>query len=121
MDRKVVLGGILGAVFIFVISLGLLLLFNQLLLDLAASITNLVVSLIIFLLAPLAGGFFGGIIGRPDPRRAGLIAGTLAGVMLLAAFVVVFGFSLQTLLTGLIVLFVWVVLARISAGFSKRH
>ena len=121
MDRKVILGGILGAVLIFVFSFGLLLLFNQALLTLAAFTTNFMVSLVIFLLAPLAGGFIGGMIGKVNPHRVGLIAGTLAGVMLLAAFSFVSGFSLQTLSTGLVVLFVWVVLARTSAGFAKRH
>ena len=121
MNRKVALGGILGAVLIFVFSFGLLLLFNQKLLTLTASTTNLLVSLIIFLLAPIAGGFFGGMIGKPNPQRAGLIAGTLAGVMLLAGFSFVSGFSFQTLLTGLVVLFVWVVLARTSAGFAKQR
>ena len=121
MDKKVVFGGILGAVLIFVISFGLILLFNQVLLDLAASTTNLLVSLIIFLLAPVAGGFVGGMVGKPNPRKAGLIAGALAGVLVLAAFLFIFGFSFQTLLSGVVVLFVWIILARISAGFSKRR
>jgi len=121
MNKKVIFGGILGAALIFVISFGLLLLFNQALSDLADATTNLVVSLIIFLLAPVAGGFVGGMVGSSNPRRAGLIAGALAGVMILAAFLIVFGFSLQTMLSGVVVLFVWVILARVSAGFSKRR
>ncbi len=118
MNRKVVLGGVVGAVVIFLISFGLLMLSTQLLTDLAASTTNLVVSLVIFLLAPLGGGFLAGKIGKPNPLRAGLVAGAIAGALILFVFLLIFGFSFQTLLTGLVVVFVWVILSRISAGFS---
>ena len=120
MNKKVIIGGVVGGAVIFVFSFGLLLLFNQWLTNLAASTTNLFVSLIIFLLAPISGGFLAGMIGKPNPRRAGLVAGTAAGVLVLIGLLLVFGFSFQTLLTGLAVVFVWVVLARISAGFYKK-
>lgn len=120
MDKKVIIGGMVGAAVIFVFSFGMLLLLSQWLTNLATSTTNLLVSLIIFLLAPVGGGFLAGMIGKPNPRRAGLVAGANAGVLVLIGFLMVFGFSLQTLLIGLVVVFVWVVLARISAGFYRK-
>lgn len=121
MDRKIFYGSLIGAGVIFVISFGLLLIFNQLLANLAVSTTNLMVSLIIFLLAPVGGGFLAGKIGKPNPRRAGLFAGVLASVLILIAFLLVFGLSLEMLLAGLVVAFVWIVLARMSAGFAKTR
>jgi hypothetical protein len=116
MDKKILIGSILGALVIFGISFGLLMLFSQ---SLAAA--NLAVNLIIFLLAPVAGGFLAGLVGRPNPRQAGTLAGSMASLMILATFLFIFSLSLQTLLTGLVVAFVWVLLARMSAGFSKTR
>ncbi len=121
MDKKVVLGGVLGALVIFIINFGMLLLLNQILADLAISTTNLVVGLIIFLLAPVGGGFLAGLIGTPNPLRAGLIAGSIASMMILVAFLSIFGFSFQILVSSLVVVFVWVILSRVSAGFARRH
>jgi hypothetical protein len=120
MNKKVISGGVIGALVIFLISFGLLLLLNQILTDLAISTTNLVVSLIIFLLAPVGGGFLAGLIGSPNPLRAGLLAGSIAGLMILVSFLLIFGFSFQTLLSGLVVVFVWVILSRVSSGFARR-
>ena len=120
MNKKVVLGGVIGSLVIFLISIGLLLLFNQILMELAVSTTNLVVGLVIFFLAPVGGGFLAGRIGRPNPLRAGLIAGSIASLMILISFLLIFGFTVETLLSGLVVVFVWVIISRISAGFSKR-
>jgi hypothetical protein len=121
MDKKVLIGGVVGGVVIFVFSFGLLLFFGEFLIELKPSTTNLVVSLVIFLIAPVGGGFLAGRLCKPKPRMAGLIAGTLAGMMILAAFLLVFGFSFQTLLTGSVIVFVWVILGRISAGLSRKY
>lgn len=121
LNKKVILGGIAGAVVIVLISFGLLILFNQILTGLAMSAANIVVGLIIFFLAPVSGGFLAGTIGRTNPLRAGLIAGSIAGVMILISFLLIFGFSFQTLVSSLVVVFVWVFLSRISAGFARRR
>ena len=119
MDRKIIAGSILGALVIFLFSFGLLMILNPWLGALSVSTTHLAVSLIIFLLAPVGGGFLAGQIGQPHPRRAGTLAGAIASGLILVAFVLIFGLSLDILLTALVVAFVWVLLARISAGFAK--
>ena len=95
MNKKVLTGSVLGAVLIFSFSFGLLMLFSQTLARLAVSTTNLLVSLIIFLLAPVGGGFIAGLVGQPNPRQAGTLAGAIASLLILAAFLFAFGFSFR--------------------------
>ena len=121
LNNRIFLGGIAGAVVIFLISFGLLILFNQILTVLTVSTANIVVGLIVFFLAPVGGGFLAGMIGRPNPLRAGLIAGSVASVMILISFFLIFGFSFQTLVSGLVVVFVWIFLSRFSAGFARNR
>ena len=109
----------IGALVIVMIAIGLPLLFNNFRMTLDGSASNLAFSLIAVLLGPVAGGFLAGWIGRPKPRQAGLIAGTIASLLVLAAWLVITGVSLQTFISGGVVVFVWVVLARLASGFAQ--
>lgn len=73
------------------------------------------------LLSPIAGGFIAGLIGKYNPRRAGLIAGFVGSMVLFMLWLVFSGVTWQAMISGLVVLFVWVFLARIGAGLSLTH
>lgn len=119
MDKKVIIGGLVGALVTLMFALGILFLLEGLLSELISSISNLAVSFITILLAPVAGGFLAGLIGRSNPLQAGLIAGVAAGIILFAAWVVITGFSIETLLSAVVIIFVWVVMARLASGFAR--
>lgn len=108
-------GGAVTLVFAF----AMLLVLNGLFMDFAAISNNIVVGFITILLAPVAGGFLAGLIGRQEPRKAGLIAGLSASLFVFAAWLLVSGISFQTILTGLAIIFVWVMLSRVGGGFNK--
>lgn len=120
MDKKVFIGGIVGGAVTLVFAFTLLLVLNGFFMDFAAISNNAVVGIITILLTPVAGGFLAGLIGRQDPRKAGLIAGLTASLFIFAAWLVVSGLSFQTILTGLAIVFVWVMLSRLSGGFNKK-
>jgi hypothetical protein len=118
MDKKVILGGGIGALVILVFALGLLLFLEGIPLDVFSLGENRVVSLIIILLAPIAGGFLAGLVSKSKPRQAGLIAGLTAGFFLLVTWIVMTDFSFETLMSGMVIVFVWVVLARLASTFA---
>jgi hypothetical protein len=118
MDKKVILGGGVGALVTLVFALGILLFLEGLHTGFLSSGSNMVISLLIILLAPIAGGFLAGMISRSKPRQAGMMTGLAAGCLIFAAWIVVTGFSFETLLSGLVIVFVWVVMARAASGFA---
>jgi len=119
VDRKVFVGGIVGGAITLLFAFSLLLVLTGFFMDIAAVSSNVVVGFITILLAPVAGGFLAGMIGREDPRKAGLIAGLTASLFIFSAWLLVSGLSFQTFLSGLAIVFVWVMLSRLSAGFNK--
>jgi len=119
MDRKVVLGGIGGGLVILAFALSILLIINSFFPDLIANGSNLLIGMIPLLLAPIAGGFLAGLIGRTNPLHAGLIAGLLASLVVFIGWLVVVGLSVETILSGLVIVFLWVILARLFAGFAQ--
>ena len=120
MQRKVWLGGSIGALVILIFSLGLLLLFNNFSLDFNFADNNLLFSIMTIFLAPVAGGFVAGLISRPQYQMAGLLAGAGAGVLLLTAWMGISGFSLRAGLSGGVIAFIWIVFARMASGFAKH-
>ncbi len=119
MEKKVIFGGIAGAAVIIIFMLALTLVFDSFLTKLISSTSNVLISLLVVLLAPIAGGFLAGLVGKSNPFQAGLLAGLIAGVFMFIAWLVIVGFSLETVLSGLVILFVWVVLARVASGFAR--
>jgi hypothetical protein len=119
MDKKVILGGVVGAIVILAFAFSILLIINSFFPGLISGANNLLIGLIPFLLAPVAGGFLAGLIGRQDPLKSGLMAGVIASLIVFIAWLVIAGLSLETILSGLVIVFVWVVLARIAAGFAQ--
>jgi hypothetical protein len=119
MDRKVVLGGIGGGLVILAFALSILLIINSFFPGLIANGSNLLIGMIPLLLAPIAGGFLAGLIGRTNPLQAGLIAGLLASLVVFIGWLVVVGLSVETILSGLVIVFLWVILARLFAGFAQ--
>jgi hypothetical protein len=119
MNRNVVFGGVIGGILIVAFSIGLLLIFNEISVDFLSSISNVLISGIIILLAPIAGGFVAGKMGVSNPRQAGSIAGLSASLILAVSWLIFSGFNLQNLLTGLVLGFMWIVLARLASGFAR--
>ncbi len=118
VDRKVIWGGIGGGAAILAVGVVVLFAFNGFAPGLLASTGNVLIGLVPLVLAPIAGGFLAGLIAKPDPKRAGLIAGLLAALVLLAGWLVVVGLTLDAVVGGLVVGFIWVILARVFAGFA---
>lgn len=116
MDKRTLLGGLTGSILILVFSLAPLLLLNQVL-DFTGS--NLVIGSMLILLAPIAGGFTAGKISKTNPRLAGLIAGLGASLVVWIAWLFIAGISLQNMISGLVILFIWVLLARLASGFAS--
>jgi len=114
INKLVLLGGLSGAFLILFFTIGSFSLFNQFS-DL--SISNLVIASVLLLFAPLAGGFVAGKIGKTNPRKAGLIAGSGAGLVVWITWLIVAGVSFQNLLSGMVILVIWVFLARLASGF----
>jgi hypothetical protein len=122
MNKKVGLGGVAGALVMMMFSFGSLVVINGFSLDQIALPSNALLSLIIMLMAPIAGGFIAGLIAQENLQQAGLFAGLIAGLTVLLAWLAMMGILWDTLLSGLVVMFVWIFLSRLGAGFSKgRH
>jgi hypothetical protein len=119
MDKKVLFGGIVGAVATLAFVFALLLIVNSFFVNIPTLTPNIVIGLITLLLAPIAGGFLAGLISRSNPLQAGLIAGLIASLIVFVAWLVIAGFSLETSLSGLVVVFCWVVLARMASSFAQ--
>lgn len=118
MNKRVILGGVVGGVVVLAFAFSILLLFNGALPALTSG-SSLWVSLLPMMLAPVAGGFLSGLIGKTNPRQAGLIAGSLAGLVIFVGWVILSGLSLETVLSGVVIVLLWVVLARTMAGFAQ--
>ena len=71
------------------------------------------------LLAPVAGGFLSGLIGKSNPLQAGLIAGLLAGLVVFIGWIAYAGLQVESILSGIVIVFLWVILARVMAGFAQ--
>jgi hypothetical protein len=119
MRNKLVLGGIIGALVILVLTFGILMIISTLLGGLGMNQTTLVISVITIFLAPLAGGFTAGSIGRSNPKRAGLIAGISASLVVFVSWIIISGLVISNILSGLLLVFVWIVLTIIASGFIK--
>jgi hypothetical protein len=102
-----------------VFALGGLLVINGFSLDQITSPSNAFLSLILMLMAPVAGGFLAGLIAQENSRQAGLLAGLMAGLVMLLAWLVMVGILWETLLSGLVLNFVWILLSRLGAGFAQ--
>lgn len=120
MDKRVIFGGVVGALVIVAFALGSPLSLNRFSLD-SISWNNLLLSLVVLLMAPIAGGFLAGWIGDKNPRQAGLLAGFGAGLVLLIAWSVIVGCSLEASLSAVVIGFIWVFLSRVGAGFSSTR
>lgn len=118
MNKRVLWGGLAGGGVILAFAFSILLIVNSAFPGFATG-SNVWASLFPMLLAPVAGGFLAGLIGKPDPQRAGLIAGVIAGLGVFVAWLVVMGVSGETVLRGLVIVLIWVALARGMAGFAQ--
>jgi hypothetical protein len=121
MNNKVGLGGLAGALVMLVFALGSLLVINGFALDQIAMPSNALLSLIIMIMSPIAGGFVAGLIVQEQPRQAGLLAGLIAGLGVSIAWSAMMGNSWETLLSGLVVVFMWTLLSRLGAGFTSSR
>lgn len=121
MNKKWVLGAVIGAFTILGFSIIMLVSLTSFLAKVVSAPAVTILSLITLLLAPIAGGFLAGLIGKSDPRRAGLFAGLSASLVILAAWLVISGVTYQTFVSGLIIGFMWVFIARTAAGFVKKR
>ncbi|MDY6872441.1 MAG: hypothetical protein SVR81_00525 [Chloroflexota bacterium] len=121
MDKKVVLSGLLGGLTILAVGVIILFAFNGFAPGLLANTSNVFLGLIPLVVAPIAGGFLAGLIARHNPKRAGLFAGLLAALVLLIGWLIVVGLTLDTFVGGFAVGLVWVILARIFAGFAAAR
>jgi hypothetical protein len=122
MNMKVGLGGLVGALLMLVFALSSLLVINGFALDQIAMASNALLSLIIMLMSPISGGFLAGLIAQEKPRQAGSLAGSIAGLTVLITWLAMMGISWDTLLSGLVVAFLWTILSRLGACFtSSRH
>ena len=120
MDRKIILGATLGAVTTLGLSFGILFGLTAIFGSLTTSSTSKVISAfgtISILLPPVAGGFLAGLVGRSNPKKAGLFSGLSASLVILIAWLIMSGFNSSTLITGVVIVFIWVVLARLASGF----
>jgi hypothetical protein len=120
MDKDTLLGGITGAILMMIFALGPLIWSGFFEAAFFAQ-DNLFFNLVMMLLSPIAGGFIAGFIGRSNPRRAGLLAGLGGGMVLFSIWLVISGVSWQAMISGLVVIFVWIFLASIGAGFSTSR
>jgi len=121
LDKKGVLGAVLGAAITLIFSLGSLLALNNLSLEPTAPFSNIPLGLIVTIMAPIAGGFSAGLVYHENPRQAGLFAGIGASLVVFSAWLVISGFSWAGVLGGLVIGFVWIFLSRIGGGFSSRR
>lgn len=119
MNKRTVVGGVTGGVATFIFSLGLLLLTGRSL-DVTSLANNMLVSVMIMLMAPIAGGFVAGLVALSQVRQAGLLAGMGASLVVVISWLMMSAFSWEAVTSGLVIVFVWVYLSRLGAGFSTR-
>lgn len=118
MDKRVIFGGGIGGIVILAFAFSILLIVNSFFPALVSG-SNLWVGMAPLLLAPVAGGFLAGLIGKANPPQAGLIAGLIAGLVVFLGWVVYVGLHIESILSGIVIVFLWVILARIMAGFAQ--
>ena len=114
------LGGVAGAMLMLIFVLGLLF-WNGFSGAVFFSQENLIINWVMTLLSPIGGGFIAGLIGTSNPRRTGLLAGLAGGMVLCAIWLVFSGITWDAVISGLVVIFVWLFLAGIGAGFSPSR
>lgn len=119
MERQVILGGFVGALVTLIFTFSVLLGLNAFSGEVMVSISNSVLGAITILLAPFAGGFLAGLEGRKDPKKAGLISGLSASVVVFVGWLFIAGITAPTILSGIALVFVWVVLARIASTLVR--
>jgi hypothetical protein len=120
LNKRVIVGGIVGAVVILVFSVGILWGFGSFSGQWGSSTANMVISAFTILITPIAGGFTAALIGKSQPHKAGLIAGLGASLVIFIALLIMMGISGSTLLSGLVIGFIWVAMARIASGWVNR-
>ncbi len=119
MNKRVFVGGVVGAVVILVFTIGILWGFGSFSDQWGSSPANMVISVITILVTPIAGGFTAALISKSQPHKAGIIAGLGASLVIFIAWLILMGINGSTLLSGLVIGFIWVGLARIASGFVK--
>jgi hypothetical protein len=117
-DKRVIIGGLVGGIAILVFAFSILTVINSIFPAMAGG-DNMWIELIPVVLAPVAGGFLSGLIGKNNPSRAGLIAGVLASLVIFVGWVIYAGLQFNTILRGIVIAFLWVILARVMAGFAQ--
>jgi MFS family permease len=119
MKDKAIFGGVIGALAILLFTFAMFLILADFFqVSLLESTVGIVISAVIILLAPFAGGFLAGLLGREDPRRAGLLAGLIASLVVFIAWLAMTALTIETILSGLVIVFVWIMLARLASGFA---
>jgi hypothetical protein len=121
VDKKGVLGAVLGAGITLIFSLGSLLVLNNFSLERISPESNGPFGLLIVLMAPIAGGFLAGIIYQKNPRQAGLFAGIGASLVVFMAWMVISDFSWGGVLGGMVIGFVWIFISRLGGGFASHR
>ena len=119
INKKVILGSLVGALATLLLTFGILfglITFSD---GINVSTANVVISTITVLLAPVTGGFVAGLIGRSNPQHSGTFSGLIASLVIFIAWIVISGLNGSTLLSGVVIVFIWVMLARLAAGFLK--
>ncbi len=119
MIQKTILGAAVGAVTTLLLTFGIIFGLTSFSGSLTSSTVNTVISTMTILLAPVAGGFLAGLIGRSNPKKAGLFAGLSASLVILAAWLILTGFNSSTLVSGVVIIFIWVILARLASSFVR--
>ena len=118
MDKRVILGSVIGGIVILAFGFSILLIVNSFFPTLVAG-SNIWIGLVPMLLAPVAGGFLSGLIGKSNPQQAGLIAGLVAGLVVFIGWIAYAGLQVESILSGIVIVFLWVILARVMAGFAQ--
>jgi hypothetical protein len=117
--RTMILGAVVGALTILILTFGIIFGMMTFSGSLLTSRASMVIGTITVLLAPVAGGFIAGLVGGSNPKKAGLFAGLGASLVILIAWLALSGFKRSTMLSGVVIIFIWVVLARLASSFVR--
>ncbi len=119
MKRRVILGGLTGGMVTLLFVFSIAFLFNSFLPGIYTSGENWILGLLPLLLAPMAGGFLAGVIARQDLRKAGTIAGGLAGIVILVGWLFLMSGSFTMVLRGAVIALIVFAFARTFSGFAR--
>jgi hypothetical protein len=119
MERRVLLGGLVGGLVTLLFAFSIVFLLNSYLPGFYASDGSWALGLLPLLLAPMAGGFLAGVIAKQNVRKAGSIAGGLAGIVILVGWLFLMGGSFAMALRGAVVALVIFAFARTFSGFAR--